>query len=63
LAPFLALVLAAIYLDVDISNLACWWLVLRVVHGLIYLVGIPYLRTLAYIGSVVCLIMMGVALV
>ena len=63
LAPFLALVLAAMYLEMDVSSLACWWLILRVVHGLSYLVGIPYVRTLAYIGSVVCLIMMGVALV
>ena len=63
LAPFLALVLIAIYLQKDVSELACWWLILRVVHGLSYLAGIPYVRTLAYIGSIVCLIMMGVALV
>tara|TARA_B100000282_G_scaffold259104_1_gene206751 strand:+ start:313 stop:678 length:366 start_codon:yes stop_codon:yes gene_type:complete len=62
LAPFLALVLASIYLEIDNSAYACWWMILRVVHGLTYLLGVPYIRTLAFIGSIICLAGMALAL-
>lgn len=62
LPVFMALVLLAIFMEVDVSMYACWWLILRVVHGATYLVGIPYIRTIAFIGSIYCLIMMGVCL-
>ena len=63
LAGFLALVLAAMYLEVDVSSVACWWLILRVVHGISYLAAIPLVRTVAYIGSIVCMVMMALALI
>ena len=58
----MALVLLAMVMEVDVSIYACWWLILRVAHGATYLVGIPYIRTIAFIGSIYCLIMMGVCL-
>jgi uncharacterized MAPEG superfamily protein len=63
LAAFLALVLAAMHLEVDVSTYACWWLILRVVHGASYLMAIPFIRTIAFIGSIVCMVMMALALV
>ena len=63
LAPFLALVLASMYLEIDNTMYACWWLILRIIHGLTYLIGVPYVRTLAYIGSILCLAAMTVALI
>ena len=62
LPVFFALILLAIYSKEDVSMYACWWLILRVAHGATYLVGIPYVRTIAFIGSIYCLIMMGVCL-
>ena len=62
LAAYLALVLAAMYLEVDTSMYACWWLILRVLHGITYLAGVPYVRTLAYIGSIICLVGMTIML-
>lgn len=62
LAPFLALVLVSMHLEVDNTTYAYWWIILRAIHGLIYLTGIPYLRTLAFIGSILCLAGMAVAL-
>ena len=62
LPVFMALVLLAMVMKVDVSIYACWWLILRVAHGATYLVGIPYIRTIAFIGSIYCLIMMGVCL-
>jgi uncharacterized MAPEG superfamily protein len=63
LACYLALVLLAMHLQVDVSAYACWWLVLRVVHGASYLMAIPFIRTAAFIGSVVCMVMMALALI
>jgi Predicted membrane protein len=63
LPVFMALVLLAMVMKVDVSMYACWWLILRVAHGGTYLVGVPYIRTIAFIGSIYCLIMMGVCLV
>lgn len=47
----------------DISEPAFYWLILRVIHGLCYLLGIAYVRTLAWLGSLVCLIVMGLSLI
>ncbi len=46
----------------DISEPAFYWLILRVIHGLCYLLGIAYVRTLAWLGSLGCLIVMGLSL-
>ena len=47
----------------DISEPAFYWLILRVIHGLCYLLGIAYVRTLAWLGSLGCLIVMGLSLI
>ena len=47
----------------DISEPAFYWLILRVIHGLCYLLGIAYVRTLAWLGSLGCLIAMVLALI
>ena len=59
----LALILAAMHLEVDVSIYACWWLILRVIHGVTYLMAIPLIRTIAYFGSIICMVMMALALV
>jgi len=63
LPVFFALILLAIYSKENVSMYACWWLILRGIHGLVYLTSLPYVRTVAYIGSIYCLVMMGVCLI
>lgn len=63
LPAFLALALLSMILDIDVTNAACWWLIFRVAHGVCYIGGIKYLRTLAYFGSIGSLIAMACALV
>jgi len=46
-----------------LTNAACWWLIFRVAHGILYIAGIKYLRTLAYFGSIGSLIAMACALI
>ena len=47
---------------VDNYNLAMYWLALRALYFLTYVFGLIYIRTLLWFGALVCLIMMGVAL-
>ena len=63
LPAFLALALLSMVLSIDVTNAACWWLIFRVAHGLLYIGGIKYLRTLAYFGSIGSLIAMACALI
>ena len=63
LPAFLALALLSMHLSVDLTGLAFWWLILRVAHLITYIAGIALLRTLSWIGSLVTLIMMALALV
>jgi uncharacterized MAPEG superfamily protein len=63
LPAFLALALLAIYQQVDLSTLAMTWLVLRVVYLVCYVSGLGQLRSGIWIASVVCLVMMAVALI
>ena len=63
LPAFLALAILSIVLEVDNYNLAMYWLGFRVGYLLSYVFGIIYLRTLFWIGSIICLIMMAAALV
>tara|TARA_B100000686_G_C16771848_1_gene965683 strand:- start:221 stop:604 length:384 start_codon:yes stop_codon:yes gene_type:complete len=67
LPAFLALALLSMQLGVEteaaVTGLACWWLVLRVGHLIAYIAGIALLRTLLWIGSIVSLFMMALALV
>ena len=63
LPAFLALALLSMHLSVDLTGLAVWWLILRVAHLITYVAGIALLRTLSWIGSLITLIMMAIALV
>ena len=63
LPAFLALALLSMHLSIDLTGLAFWWLILRVVHLVTYIAGIALLRTLSWLGSLVTLIMMALALI
>ena len=63
LPAFLALALLSMHLSVDLTGLAFWWLILRVAHLVTYIAGIALLRTLSWLGSLVTLIMMALALI
>ena len=63
LPAFLALAILSVVLEVDNYNLALYWLGFRVGYLLSYVFGIIYVRTLFWIGSIICLIMMAAALV
>ena len=59
---FLALAILSVVLKIDNSDLMLYWLVLRVAYAISYLIGVAYLRTLLRGGSVVCMVMMALAL-
>ncbi len=63
LPAFLALAILSMHLSIDLTGLAFWWLILRVAHFVTYIAGIALLRTLSWLGSLVTLIMMALALV
>tara|TARA_B100000405_G_scaffold105335_1_gene73644 strand:+ start:37 stop:405 length:369 start_codon:yes stop_codon:yes gene_type:complete len=63
LPAFLALALLSMHLSVDLTGLAFWWIVLRIAHLITYIAGIALLRTLSWLGSLVTLIMMALALI
>ena len=63
LPAFLALALLSMHLSIDLTGLAFWWLILRVTHLVTYIAGIALLRTLSWLGSLVTLIMMALALI
>ena len=63
LPAFLALALLSMHLSVDLTGLAFWWLIFRVAHLITYIAGIALLRTLSWLGSLVTLVMMALALV
>jgi len=63
LPAFLALCLLAMIQQVDLSQAALAWLVLRVIYIPCYLFGIIYLRSLVWGASLACLVYMAVQLV
>ena len=63
LPAYLALCLLAMIQQVDLSQAALIWLVLRVVYIPCYLFGIIYLRSLVWAASLASLIYMAVKLV
>ena len=63
LPAFLALALLSMHLSVDLTGLAFWWIVLRIAHLITYIAGIALLRTLSWLGALVTLIMMALALI
>ena len=60
---FLALALLSMLLSVDVTGLAFWWLAFRVGHVVTYIAGFARVRTLLWLGSIVCLVMMALALI
>jgi len=59
----LALMLLALHQDADISQAATYWLGLRVIYVPLYMAGVNHLRSVVWIGSLVCMILMAVQLV
>ena len=47
LPAFLALALLSMILDIDVTNAACWWLIFRVAHGVLYFGSIGSLIAMA----------------
>ena len=62
LPAFLALGVLSIVLQVDNSTLMTYWLILRVAFAISYIAGTIYIRTLLWLGSLACLVMMALAL-
>jgi len=63
LPAFLALATLSIIVDVDNTMYAMTWVFLRFLYLLVYAAGILYIRTVVWLGSIVCLILMGLALI
>ena len=63
LPAFLALALLSMIKWIDLTDMACWWLVFRAIHGASYMAGITYLRTLAWFGALGALITMAVQII
>lgn len=63
IAIYLALAILSIILNVENQLFAMLWLFFRLVYFFIYVFGIPYIRTLIWIFSVICLIGMTVNLI
>ena len=49
-------------LQVDNAALMAYWLVLRAAFVVTYIAGLIYIRTLLWLGSLACLVMMALAL-
>ena len=63
LSAFLVLCLLGIILKIDLSQLAMAWLILRAAYIPCYVFNIVYVRSIVWVGSLVCLVLMAVALV
>lgn len=59
---FLAIAVISMIQGVDIVSLATYWVIFRALFMVSYVAGITYLRTGLWMGSLVCLIMMAMAL-
>ena len=62
LPAFLALGVLSLVLQVDNAALMTYWLVLRAAFAVTYIAGLIYIRTLFWLGSLACLVMMALAL-
>ena len=63
LPAFLVLAILSIMNDASNAELATIWLGLRVAYLLVYAMGISTVRTLIWMASIVCLIMMALPLI
>ena len=62
LPAFLAIALLLKIDGIDVGSLALYWLSLRGVYLVLYVLGTPIIRSAVWIGSVVILIQMALAL-
>lgn len=62
LPAFLTLGVLSMVLQVDNTALMTYWLVLRAAFAATYIAGLIYIRTLFWLGSLACLVMMALAL-
>ena len=62
---FLTLAILSIIMEKDNTLLASYWLILRIGHFITYSFGIMflYIRSVIWIGSIVCLILMSITLI
>lgn len=63
LPVFLTLAILSIIMNAQTVELAAIWLGLRVAYLFVYMANITHIRTLVWLASVTCLIMMGLELV
>ncbi len=63
LPVFFTLALLSVMMNAQTVELAAIWLGLRIAYLFIYLSGITHLRTIVWIASAVCLILMALELV
>ena len=59
---FLTLSVLAVSLEINMVVAANTWLICRAMYLVVYLLGISYVRTLVWFGSVVSLVFMALAL-
>ena len=62
LPAFLVLGVLSIVSEVDNSVLMIYWLLLRTAFAISYIAGTIYIRTILWLGSLACLVMMALAL-
>ena len=63
LPAFLALAILSVITEVDNTMYAMTWVFLRFLYLLVYAAGILYIRTVVWLGSIVCLVLMGLVLI
>ena len=63
LPAFLALSVLSIVMGIDNSTLMTYWLLLRIAFAISYVAGTIYVRTLLWLGSLACLVMMALSLI
>ena len=63
LPAFLALAILSVITEVDNTMYAMTWVFLRFLYLLVYAAGILYIRTVVWLGSIACLVLMGLALI
>ena len=63
LPAFLVLSVLSIVMGIDNSTLMTYWLLLRTAFAISYVAGTIYVRTLLWLGSLACLVMMALSLI
>tara|TARA_Y100001970_G_scaffold288855_1_gene417369 strand:- start:47498 stop:47863 length:366 start_codon:yes stop_codon:yes gene_type:complete len=62
LPAFLALAILSIVMDKEVYNLALYWLALRFLYFICYAFGVTIIRSVVWIASIACLVLMALAL-